>query len=154
MLVRWSDFDRSLAMMDLFRRGFDRFWSENEDAFTQNTRGHGSRAVLWDDGSNLVLLAEVPGLTEAELKLTVHQDVLSLEGERKVKAPEGYATHRQERGEIHLSRSFTFPCRIDAERTVATLKDGVLTVTLPKVAEDRPRQIAVKSARTAPELKQ
>ena len=46
---------------------------------------------------------------------------------------------------MRFARSFTLPCRVDPERTVAVVQNGVLTVTLPKAAEAQPRQITVKA---------
>ena len=101
---------------------------------------------LVDGGVNLILKAEVPGLGDKEVQLSIHQDVLTLSGERKLEVPEGYFVHRQERAPVKFARSFTLPCKIEPEKSTATLKDGVLTVVLSKVPEAQPRQIAVKVA--------
>ena len=147
MLTRWTDFDRSVTAMDEFRRRMDRLFDEVDGRRLPGYSGQEApwpRANLWDTGANLVFTAEVPGLTEKDLKLTVHQDVLALEGERKVQAPEGYSVHRRERVGFRFARSFTLPCAVDMERTAASVKNGVLTVTLPKAPEARPRQIQVR----------
>jgi len=62
-----------------------------------------------------------------------------------VRAPEGYSAHRQERPSVNFSRSFTLPCRVNADRTIGSVKDGVLTITLEKAADAMPRQIAIKA---------
>ena len=150
MWTRFSDLDRTYAMLDELRRRMDqapesewagREWG-TEDTFA---RTGFPRVNLHDSGGALVLAAEVPGLDEKDVKLSVYQDVLSLQGERKSEAPEGYAVHRQERPAARFSRSFTLPCKVDPEKTVASLKDGILTVTLPKAPEAQPRQIAVRT---------
>jgi HSP20 family molecular chaperone IbpA len=120
-----------------------------EDADRAGYAGYGGagtwpRVSLFDTGTALVLTADVPGLAEKDLKLTVHQDVLTLSGERKSDAPEGYSTHRRERAPASFSRSFALPSKVDAEKTTAQLKNGVLTVTLSKVPEAQPRQIQVQ----------
>jgi len=104
------------------------------------------RANLIDAGSTLMLTAEVPGLSEKDIKLTLNQEVLTISGERKVVPPDGYSAHRQERGSVSFARSFALPCRIDADRTSASVKNGILTVTLEKAADAMPRQIAVKAS--------
>jgi len=158
MLTRFSDIDRTFAVMDQLRRRMDRLFDEYEparqrDAVRPNlsdeaerlwTRGRWPQLVLSDAGSSLLVKAEVPGLTEKDLQLSIHQDVLTMSGERKQSAPEGYHVHRQERAPLKFARSFTLPCKIDPEKATATLKDGVLTLTLPKGPEAQPRQIAVK----------
>jgi HSP20 family protein len=148
MLTRWTDFDRSVMAMDDFRRRMDRLFDEFDDGrsvgYARQT-GSYPRANLWGVGENLVLVAEVPGLSENELDLSIHQDVLTLTGEGRVKAPDGYSVHRQERASIRFSRSFTLPVPVDMERVKATVKDGMLTVTMAKAPEARPRQITIRS---------
>jgi HSP20 family protein len=71
---------------------------------------------------------------------------VTLKGERKVDVPEGLSVHRRERHAVRFAKSFELPTRVDADKVTATLKHGVLTLTLPKVAEAQPRQINVKAA--------
>jgi HSP20 family protein len=99
-----------------------------------------------DTGNALLVTADVPGLSHKDIDLELDKGTLKISGERKVSAPEGYAVHRQERGSMKFSRSFTLPALIDPEKVSATVKDGVLTVNLEKSAAAKPRQIAVKSA--------
>jgi len=140
--------DRTFGALDDFRRrmdrlfeGFDARWSVG-DAY-----GTGWPAVeLRDSGAELVLEADVPGLTDKDIQLTVTQDTLGLTGERKADAPEGYAVHRRERSVQRFSRAWALPTKVDVERVVATVKNGVLSVTLPKAAESRPRQITIKAS--------
>jgi HSP20 family protein len=99
---------------------------------------------LYDEGNKLVLDAEVPGLAEQDIQLSINQNVLSISGERKVDAPEGYAVHRQERGAINFARSVSLPCQVDTDKVAAHVKDGLLTVTMEKSKEAQPRQITIK----------
>lgn len=157
MLTRFDDFDRTLAVMDQLRRRMDRVLDEVEPARGQRRgaqeeneaermwSGRFPRITLTDTASALVLEADLPGLTEKDVQLTIHQDVLSLSGERKADAPQGFHVHRQERAPVKFARSFTLPCKVDPEQSTAKIKDGVLTVTLAKAADAKPRQIAVKA---------
>jgi HSP20 family protein len=147
MATRWSEMDRAWTWMDDFRRQVDRLFDEYDAPAGRGTDSAGPwpRAGLWDTGSGLLLVAEVPGLADKDVKVTVNQDVLTIEGERRAELPQGYSVHRRERGAVKFARSVTFPCRVDVERAAATVKDGVLTVTLPKAAEAQPRQIAVRA---------
>ncbi|CAN90734.1 Hsp20/alpha crystallin family protein [Sorangium sp. So ce327] len=151
MLHRTTDFDRAFAMMDELRRRLDWVFEE-ADAPRASLRGDfdqtsryvgGPRVYLFDTGSALVVKADVPGLTEKDVQISLNQDVLTVSGERKSDAPEGYLVHRKERGAVRFSRSFTLPSKVDPEKTTAVLKNGVLTLTLNKAAEAQPRQIAV-----------
>jgi HSP20 family protein len=144
MLNRWSDIDRTAAAMSHFRRRMDRLFDEI-DTVNEVNAGSWPRAQLFDRGPNLILHAEVPGLADKDIKLTLNQDVLTIEGERPVTAPEGFSVHRQERASVRFARSVTLPCKVDVERVTASVRDGVLSVTLPKTPESQPRRIAVNS---------
>ena len=155
MLHRFTDFESSFAAMADLRRRMDRMF-EDYDApartplrseFERASRfAAGPRFHLFDVGSALVIKADLPGMAGKDLQISLNQDVLTLAGERKSDAPEGYAVHRKERPTTRFSRSFTLPSKVDLERTSAVLKDGVLTLTLNKAVEAQPRQIAVRAA--------
>jgi HSP20 family protein len=145
MFGSWNDFERTFAAMDELRRTVEQAWRDEESAPYQRATGW-PRVSLWDEGSNLVLKADLPGLTDKEVQLQLTQDVLTVTGERRADAPEGYSVHRQERLPARFSRSFQLPVKVDGAGITASLKDGVLTVTMPKAPESQPRQITVKSA--------
>jgi HSP20 family protein len=141
MLNYWNDFDHTLALFDDFRRRMDRMIANAE---------HRSSAApemnIRDEGKQIHLVAEVPGVPQDKLQVSLHNNTLTISGERASDLPDGYTIHRRERTPIQFSRSFTLPVKIDAEKTQAELKDGVLRLTLEKAAEAQPRQIAVKVA--------
>lgn len=160
MFTRFSDLERTFAAMEEARRRMGRFFGDYYDdsgwpraALSDNVAGlFGSQfRAAWpevnffDKPSALVLIAEVPGLSEKDLNIAINQDVLSLSGERKQDAPAGYAVHRQERLPVKFSRSFKLPCKVDLDKVTATAKDGILTITMPKAPESQPRQITVKA---------
>jgi HSP20 family protein len=145
MFRRWDDFDDTYALLNSFRNQVDRFFHDFETGVPAHGDA-GPRLNLFDAGAAFVLTADVPGLSENDLAIDVTQDVFTLRGERRVDAPEGYAAHRRERGHYRFSRSFSLPARVDLERATATVKDGTLRVELPKAAEARPRQIAVRAS--------
>ena len=156
MLTRWntgwSEFDEMFSAMNQLKNYMDRVFADTSGGHLAEGRALPFSASAWprtnlvDSGANLVLTAEVPGLSEQDINLTLNQDVLTISGERKVEPPEGYSAHRQERAAISFSRSFTLPCRVNTERANASVKNGILTVTLEKAAEAMPRQIAIKAA--------
>lgn len=93
---------------------------------------------------NVVVRAELPEMKREDITITYENDVLTIEGERKFeKKSNGDTYHRVERGYGSFRRSFSLPATIDAARVEADYKDGVLTVTLPRREETRPRQIAI-----------
>jgi HSP20 family protein len=152
MFSRFGDASRDFALLDEFRRRMDRVWEDIDPSWPanpSNARTHSSsawpRVNLYDGGSTLVLKADVPGLSEKDVHVTLNESGVSISGERKVAPPEGYSAHRQERASFSFSRSLSLPCKVNPEQTQASVKNGVLTVTLAKAPEAQPRQIAVQA---------
>jgi len=153
MLIRWTDYDRDLnqtfSLMEEFQRRMDQLFSEFDTprrvAVPRMSRTAWPPLNFYDAGDELVIQALVPGLSEQEINLKANQDVLTISGERKADAPANYSVHRQERGAMQFSRSFTLPCRCDLEKTSATVRNGVLTIKLAKAPEAKPRQITVSA---------
>ncbi len=151
MLTRFSDFNDwpSFGFADFgrasphaqLRRELDRLFGEAE-----RNQNQASAVTFEDDGANFTLRADVPGLTENDFEISVANNTVTLKGERKLEAPENYSVHRRERSAVRFAKSYQLPARVDAEKVTATLKHGVLTLTLPRAAEAQPRQINVKAA--------
>ena len=100
-----------------------------------------------DDGEQaFTLRAELPGLAPEALELSVGDDWIELSAKRDLKLPEGYVALRRERSGYEFERRINLPKRIDSSMVEATLRDGLLTVTLPKHATVQPRQITIKAA--------
>lgn len=146
MLSYWMDFNDPMRTFDSLRRRMDQALREYADGEGRGQTLAFPRAGLRDTKDAFVLVAEVPGLTDAELQLSATQESLTVTGERKATAPKGYAVHRRERGDLRFSRSFALPARIDVEKVSAELKNGLLVVTMPKHPEAQPKQITVKAA--------
>ncbi len=97
-----------------------------------------------EKNGNIVLRAEVPGLSEQDLDLRIEGSVLTIRGERKQEPEaEGYAYHQVEGFYGTFSRSFTLPQSADVTQIDATCRNGVLTVTIPQKPETQPRTIKV-----------
>jgi HSP20 family protein len=134
--------------MDLLRSRLDRVFTDfgrsyGEDYGWQVVSGT-PRTNLYDNGGQLKLIAEVPGISKEELNIRIQGNYLELSGTRKTDGPKGYKAHRVERGTSSFTRSFTLPVEVDAERVEAVLKEGILTLVLPKAEAARPRQISIK----------
>jgi HSP20 family protein len=72
--------------------------------------------------------------------------MLTIRGERRDDAPEGYTTHRKERSAARFSRTVALPAQVETDDVQANLKNGVLELRLPKAAAERPRTITIKAA--------
>ncbi len=99
---------------------------------------------VWEtpEGYQAALLA--PGLDEASINVTVHDDTLSIEGELKFQVPENAKPIWQEFGPSKFRRSLRLGAAVDPARVEAMYKNGLLLVTMPKAEHAKPRQIQVQ----------
>ncbi len=140
MLTRW--FEAPAIPRDLLQTFFD------DTPFRLDRRiAHAAPRFNVSDLENEVLIrAELPGLTEKELSITVENDRLTVRGERALDIPEGYRVQKRERPPLKFSQTFTFSNKMNLEATEAKLENGVLTVRIPKRPEAQPREIPVKAS--------
>jgi HSP20 family protein len=100
--------------------------------------------ILETVNKDVIVKVDLPAVKREDIKITFEHDVLTIEGQREYTEPaEGDRQHRIERRYGAFRRSFTVPDSVDAERVTANYQDGVLTVTLPRREEARPRQIVI-----------
>lgn len=93
---------------------------------------------------DVVVKVELPEMKREDIKVSFENHVLTLEGERQFRNEASREQYQRiERGYGAFRRSFTMPATVDAARVTANYQDGVLTVTLPRREESRPRQIQV-----------
>lgn len=140
-----NGFDAPFALMNDMQREFDRLFAEGPFALRSVTSARSPRSTVNETDTAYVFRMEVPGLAADALDVNVEDGVLHLGGERTESAPEGFEARRQERVHYRFDRRIPLPETVDAERIEATLKDGLLTVTLPKAQKPAPRKIAVKA---------
>ena len=106
------------------------------------------RAVLpavdvFEDGSGITLLADMPGVPKEQLELKIEGDALLIEGGVRALAPDGLEAVYAEVRVPRYRRSFTLSRELDTAHIEANLKDGVLTLRIPKLAHAQPRRITV-----------
>ena len=141
MFTLWSDMDR------LFNRSFsdmfgDRMMRRFEDC---DSCAGAYRMNLLDRGENLEFVAELPGVEEKDMNLTVHDDTLTLSAKRTVSRDKENRIYLAERGNYDVQRSIGLPSRVDVNKAKASFKNGVLRVVLPKSPESQPKQIAINA---------
>ena len=93
-----------------------------------------------------MVTAELPGVSPDEINIAITGDTLTLSGSRQRPETESNTYHRQERGYGPFSRSLQLPFRIDANQVEATFRKGVLSITLPRAEEDKPKKINVNAS--------
>ena len=137
------------ALMHSLRRSMDHaFAGPSPFAPFARTRHEvlGPRIDLSESEESFELVAELPGAREEDVSVTFHEGIVTLEGKRKLEIPEGYELRRSERAPLQFVRRYRLGKKVDADNVNASLKDGILTVTLPKSAEAKPRQIGIQTA--------
>ncbi len=140
-LVRFNPFWGSTAVEPTMDRLFDRFF---EDTGTKLNGRTGSPSVDVSETENeIVFTAEFPGFEKDEIDISVNEGRLTISGERPFTEEKETKHHRVERWYGKFNRSFLLPKSADPETISANLKNGVLTVTMPKKEEAKPRQIPV-----------
>ena len=101
---------------------------------------------VWEEGDAVKAELEVPGIKSEQVELSVVGGELSIRVERFDEAAEGITFHRRERPVGSFTRVLRLPADVDADRVDAQLRDGVLTLTLPKAESAKPRKINVVSS--------
>jgi len=141
-LTRWSPVSGLAALeIDRLNRMFESAWQG--EPFSQGAWVP-PVDIVETASKDVVVKADLPDMKREDIKVTFENNVLSIEGERKFeKANESETYHRVERGYGTFRRSFSLPANVDASKVQADYRDGVLTVTLPRREESRPRQIAI-----------
>lgn len=94
----------------------------------------------------VVVRIEMPGVAPADVGISVERRVMTVRGRGRVTAPEGYRCVHAEYGEGDFERAFTLSEDIDEGRIAAEMRNGVLTLTLPRAEAAKPRKIEVKAA--------
>ena len=149
MWTTGSDLDRVFGSMDLLRSRMNRLLSDFDRSYGRQTGWDIIDALpltnLYDAGDRLEVKAEVPGMAKEDINIKVQGNYLEISGTRRSDTPEGYKPHREERDtEASFTRSFTLPSEeINSEKVGASLKNGILTITLPKTEAAKPKQVTI-----------
>ena len=130
--------------LDLLTQQLSRAWEDHE-RYGQSPTGYGQPAQLADNGSELELRVELPGASKENVELSVTGDSVFVRASREVEVPEGYTPHRRERSSYRFEHAWKLPVPVDSQKADAQLRDGVLTVKLPKSPNAQPKQITVKA---------
>ncbi|MEP6699316.1 MAG: Hsp20/alpha crystallin family protein [Verrucomicrobiota bacterium] len=142
-IAMWPSLDRWANLRDELDTLFESpFWA-GSGRQTQLFSGWTPALDLYQNSDDVVAVVELPGMRKEDIEVSLQDGMLIIGGERKGEGAEAEKSTRTERFTGKFRRSVTLPTRIDANKVNATYKDGVLTITLPKAEEAKPKQIKV-----------
>jgi len=131
--LAWPTFGRLSSLRD-----------ELDSLFESSLTGWLPALDAHEDKENFTVQVEVPGFKREDIQVSLQDGVLTISGERKEeKVSKETEIHRQERYYGKFTRALSLPTAVAADKVKAAYKDGILTVTLPKAEEAKPRQIDV-----------
>jgi HSP20 family protein len=139
----WDSYRSLGEIHDEFDRLFNNMMPASEQA---GNRGLYPVVDILEENDTYLIKAELPGVNQKDVKVTVTDNVLTIEGERKNEyegRKEGI--HRIERSYGAFCRSFRLNNDVAAEKITAKSKDGVLEITIPKSEKTKPKEISIKA---------
>lgn len=144
MMVRCAPFRELRVLQDEINRVFSESSAHSAGSKGRVRRGWQPKVDIYENQGHIVLEAELPGMKREDFDLSVENNILTLQGERKFeKRDEGDNYHRIERAYGSFTRSFVLPATVQTEDVAAEYKNGVLRVTLPKREEVKARRIEI-----------
>lgn len=140
-LVRYEPWNLMARLHDDINRAFGD-WSRNDTSGV--TADWIPPADVDEYEDRFELFVDLPGVSAADVEITLEAGVLTLTGERRVtRSTDPISNHRRERGHGRFHRRFILPDSVDAEGVKASERNGVLEVTIPKQAAAQPRRIEI-----------
>lgn len=119
---------------------FDRVFGE--DGGLLNQAWSGMPVAMWEDDDHIFIEAELPGVSNQDVDITIHHGMLSIRGERKPEEGRRYLYNGRPHG--RFERVMTLPEAVQSHDVQATMKDGILSLILPKSPEAKPKKITIR----------
>lgn len=123
---------------------FDRMFGENGEGFRSATAAGNFAVSVWGDDDHLHVEAELPGVSDKDVDITVYDGVLTIRAERRPEEGRAYLYNGRSFG--RFERSIVLPEAVDGDNVEAMLNSGVLRIDLPKHPAARPRKITLKTS--------
>ncbi len=144
-ITRWNPVREFDDLMNRYNRMLGSNWASEREGKDLFSRSDWAPAVdIKEDAEAFTIDAELPGMSKDDVKVTVHDGVLTIEGERKHEEEStDKKQHRIERFYGSFMRRFTLPENVDENSVKASFKDGLLTLTLLKAEPKEPKAIEV-----------
>jgi len=142
-LTTWPGFGQLTGLRDEIDRLFDAPLAELSRA-SQLLSGWTPALDVYEDKDNVYVRAELPGMKKEDIDVSLHNGSLSISGERKTQEEfKDAEVYRSEQFAGRFQRTLSLPTAVAADKIKAQYKDGILSVTLPKAEEAKPKQIDV-----------
>jgi len=142
MLTRFFDLNDTFSLMDAFERQVANAFQDAPRAFGRAAPSSNAPS-LHDDGDKLTFVAALPGFAKNSIDVSLEGDVLTVKAERKLEVPKDAKVVRRERESYQFLKQFELGVPVQADAVEAAFADGILTVTLPKAPEAKPRKIQI-----------
>ncbi len=144
-IVRWNPVRDLMGMQEDMDMLFENFFGDGrkmrELGFTRWT----PRVDIVEEDNRYEVTVDLPGIKKEDVKVEIHDNVLTLRGEKKLEEERKEKNYRlSERFYGEFTRTFTLPENVDRNSIDAEYKDGVLRLTIPKTEKAKPKQIEVK----------
>jgi len=107
---------------------------------------HAPRVDVAESKEAFLVIADLPGVAQQNVEITVEKNLLNLVAHAEPRVPEGYEHRFGQESPVEYRRSFTLTDAIDRDAIVATMKHGILRLSLPKASKAIPRKISVQAA--------
>jgi HSP20 family protein len=145
-ITRWDPFRELEDMSNRLNRMFGRFPLAREaDQDAMVAFDWAPSVDISENSEEYVIKAEIPGVNKDDVKVSIEDGVVSIQGERKQENEQkDKKFHRVERSYASFLRTFSLPSNIDDAKVQAQFKDGLLTLRLPKSASAKPKTVEVK----------
>src|SRR3954454_17960916 len=143
MITRWDPFREMAQLQDRVNRLFQESSTAGREE-GMSTASFAPPVDIYENEHNIVLKMEVPGVDQKDIDIRIENQTITVRGERKFeKEVKEEKFHRVERRYGTFVRSFSLPNTVDTENVTASSDNGLLTITLAKKTEAKPKQIKV-----------
>lgn len=144
-LIRWNPMREMMSLRDEMDRLIDQTFSGGSLGPWQSSTNWGLALDVAENDDAFIVTASIPGMKPDDLDITITDNVLTIKGEYKAdETIEEEQYHIRERRYGSFGRSITLPVAVNADEVDANYENGVLTLTVPKAEEVKPRRITVK----------
>jgi HSP20 family protein len=145
-VIRFNPFAEVTSVRDQMNRLFDELATPRQNGREGSSRVWAPLVDISEDENAVVVTLDVPGLTQDAIDIQLTGDTLVVTGERPAQRAEGQRFVHAERPTGAFRRSFTIGVPVQPDRVAASYRDGVLTITLPKAEETKPRKVLISGS--------